>query len=100
MSTSTPATTTSSIHRETLLTLPTSAACVNAIANLHAAFKREFGRNAASELYYSLVFGTDEERLDDPDTHMVTLHAEGLDAVTLAAEVQWFREAALALESR
>jgi hypothetical protein len=82
-----------SLHRETLFQLPDATKCVDAITLLHKAFKVAHQKNAAVELFYSMRFSIDPERLDEPDTHFVTLWAE--PAETLQGEIQWFREAAL-----
>ena len=81
------------LHRETLVQLPSAAHCINAITTMHAAFKAAHKRNATVDLFYSLVFSTDVELLNEPDTHLITLQAE--DASEAASpEVAWFRVAA------
>ena len=87
-----------SLHRETLMYLPSASSCVNVIMEMHRAFKSTFKRNAVVDLFYSMGFSTDTEKLDDPDTHSVTLQVDPAE-IKAVEEAAWVRASAQAILS-
>ena len=78
----------STLHRQTLLVLPSVHACVDAINTLHSAFKAHHKRNATVELLYSNTFSTDPTRADEPDGHAVTFVGPPLIDATVAGGIK------------
>lgn len=84
-----------SLYRRTLVSRPTTQACLDTVNDLTKRYKiANGGRNPTVALLCSTIFGQSKDggKTGAPDTYAVTLSAENSEAQT--AEIAWFQSEA------